>query len=455
MKSKAYKLFHKGTLALSRAEQQGMRIDVTYCKRKKKSLTRKIERLQNKFLKTKLAKDWQQQFKDKTNIYSPLQLSKMLYEVKKLTPVKLTAKEKGSTDDEALKALNLPEINILLEIRKLKKLRDTYLDAFSKEQVDGIIHPSFNLHTVTTFRSSSQNPNFQNIPRRDIEAMNTCRKAILPRPGHQLVEIDYEGIEVKVSCCYHKDPTMLKYINDPKSDMHLDMAKQIFMLDFMDKKIPEHKVIRNATKNGFVFPQFYGDYYANCAKNIACGWCNLSQGKWKKGQGITMPEGNISDHLISVGIKSFQQFTDHIKKIEDSFWNERFPVYKKWKEKLWRDYQRKGYVDMLTGFRCKGVMTKNEVLNRPIQGSAFHCLLWSFIELDKIMRKENWESRLIGQIHDAIVFDIYPNELEHVIETTKYIACEKIRKAWDWIIVPLNVDVEICSVDRPWNEKGK
>jgi DNA polymerase I-like protein with 3'-5' exonuclease and polymerase domains len=98
-------------------------------------------------------------------------------------------------------------------------------------------------------------------------------------------------------------------------------------------------------------------------------------------------------------------------------------------------------------------MKKNDATNYPIQGSAFHCLLWSFIELDRIQREEKWDSRLIGQIHDAIVLDIEPSEMEHVMKTVKRVTCVDLPRKWPWIIVPLDVEAEVCEVDRPWNTK--
>lgn len=449
----AYQLLHDGILVLQRAEQHGMRIDVEYCQKKKKHLTRKINHLQSKFENTNFFKHWQRVYGTKANIDSNWQLAHLLYDVKKIKPTKLTASGKGATDEETLSRIGLPEIDQLLEIRKLKKIRDTYLDAYIREQVNGYLHPSFNLHTVRTYRSSSDHPNFQNVPKRDKEAMKICRQAICPRPGHQLLEIDYSSLEVRISACYHKDPNMINYINDSNSDMHGDMARQIFLLENLSKDIPEHKILRNAAKNGFVFPEFYGDYYGNCAENLACRWGGLPKGKWKKGQGIPMPTGTLSDHLISMGIESYEQFEKHVSQVEEDFWGRRFQVYQRWKDRLWKKYQRLGYVDLLTGFRCKGVMTRNEAINIPIQGSAFHCLLWSFIEIDRIARKENWDSHLVGQIHDAILLDVLPDELERVIEVAKQVACHDLLEAWDWIIVPLEIEADICDVNKPWSEK--
>jgi DNA polymerase I-like protein with 3'-5' exonuclease and polymerase domains len=285
--------------------------------------------------------------------------------------------------------------------------------------------------------------------------MQICRRALVPREGHQLVEIDFSGLEVRIAACYHKDPKMLEYINDPKSDMHRDMAIQIFMLDKFDKT--KHNILRQAAKNGFVFPEFYGDYFGNCAIGMAYTWCKLPQSKWDRGQGITLDGDNftISDHLIAKGISSLDDFTDHIRVIEKDFWENRFPDYAEWKDRWWKIYQKYGYVDLLTGFRCSGVMGKNDSINYPVQGAAFHCNLWTFIELDRIMQKEKWDTRLIGQIHDSIIMDVHPAELPHVIETAKRVAGTDLRNTWPWIIVPLDIDIEYCPIDGNWSEKVK
>lgn len=614
----AYKLIHDGTLALARAEQAGMRIDVEYCEKKKTHLTRKIARIEDNLSKTDLVKQWKKINRQNFNMDSNDQLGKILYDVMGIKPPKETKSGKGSTDEDTLSQIDLPELKDILRIRKLRKVRDTYLDAFVREQVNGWLHPFFNLHTVRTFRSSSSDPNFQNIPKRDKEAMNICRRAIFPREGHQLIEVDFSGLEVSIAACvtkdtlietsegpisilkiirtlrqnkkvyvygfdsnqnklilsqvteggltrrkteiwevkldndkivratpdhkfmmrdgsykqlkdlnpgdslmpfykkkekssygtvyrkvylnngkweefsetynhkvtsikkigyddvyninvekihnyataagviikncYHKDPTMMKYLKDPDSDMHGDMAAQIFCIDDFDKKKhPEHKYLRNATKNSFVFPQFYGDYYANNAQGFCNSWVHLPLGRWKPGTGPDMPGGmKLSDHMISNGIKSYQDFEDHMKKIEKDFWGRRFYVYQKWKDSWVEAYQKKGFFDMYTGFRCSGIMKKNEVINYPVQGAAFHCLLWSFIQLDKIL-VGNYKSRLIGQIHDAVILDVHPDELEEIGYIIKKVTCRDLPEAWKWICVPLSVDADAGTVDGSWN----
>ncbi len=256
----AVKLFHDGALALARAERQGIRIDIDHAEAQDKRLSILIDRLIRKFKKTNFYKHWQHSRGERSlNINSNDQLENYLYKVKKIKPLKRTPSKKGSTDEESLEGLGIPELNDLLRIRKLKKLRDPYLSAFINESVNGFMHPSFNLNMATTYRSSSSNPNFQNIPVRDDEARKIARTCIFPRLGHQLLELDYSGLEVCIAACYHQDPTMIKYIKDPASDMHADMAKQIFFIKDFDKKHKSLKELRYYAKNGFVFPQFYGD----------------------------------------------------------------------------------------------------------------------------------------------------------------------------------------------------
>ena len=449
----AYQLLHDGTLAFARAERQGIRVDLIYAESKEKEMTKKIHRLEHEFKQSDFYKNWKK-YKTDINIYSSKQLGKHLYKDLNLEITKQTKTGQGSTDIDALEQLNIPDVKNIIEIKKLKKIRDTYLAGFIREQVNGYIHPHFNLHTVRTYRSSSNAPNFQNVPKRDEYASAICRGALFPRPGHQLVEIDYGALEVSIAACYHKDPKMIQYLKDGK-DFHADIAKEIFFIDKKDYTKKKYKTYRSAAKNGFTFAEFYGDYYKNCAEALAYKWCQLPKGKrWKAGQGIKWPTGgNISDQLIKHGIKTIDDFIDHIQEMEDDLWKNKFPTYAKWKKKQWPQYQKKGYLDTYTGFRCSGVMKENDVINYPVQGAAFHCMLWSFTQSDKIMLRENWDTKLIGQVHDSMVFDVLPTELDYIIKTVQNITCIELPKVFKWINVPLNVEADIYPVDGSWTKK--
>ena len=459
----AYNLLHEGAIALANAEMQGLRIDIDYVLEQKEKLTQEIVDIEKKFKVTKFYKDWvKSRNGEEPNYNSNFQLKKYLYEVKGFTPAKYTDKgkqelkeqggsDKGSTDEEALKELGIKELQHILRIRKLKKIRDTYLENIEKETVRGYLHPMYNLHTTRTYRSSSSRINSQNMPSRDPESMKIVRSAIYPRPGHQLMEVDYKSLEVSISACIHQDPTMLKYLREG-GDMHKDIGGEIFKIE-IDKSTKWGSTLRKATKNGFVFPQFYGDYFGNNAIHL-CQWIDLPKNKrFRPGQGIQLEEGTIADHLRENGIKTFQDFVDYLEDMQDDLWGNRFPVYAKWKEDIWKFYKDNGYIESPTGFRFIGAMRKNDTTNYPIQASAFHVLLRSFIELDGIQQQEGWDTKLIGQIHDSIIIDTLPSERDYIIEKVKEVTTKKVPKEWSWIITPLTVEFEICPVDGSWAEK--
>lgn len=365
--TEAYNLLHEGLCVLSHIEQQGIRVDTDYIVKKKLEISEEIKQLEKQIYESGFYREWSRTVKKgKINIYSGQQLSAYLYKTKGLKIHKETATGQGSTDEETLRKLGIPELDLLLRIKKLKKIKDTYLKSFEREAEDGQLHPFFNLHTVRSFRSSSDRPNFQNIPARDQESVDIVRRAIYPRKGHQLLEVDYGQLEVRIAASYCKDERLIHDIL--KGDMHRDMAMEIFKIDKFDPAIEGHSTLRKATKNGFVFPQFYGDYYENCAEHLACVWGKLPKSRWEPGMGVPVNGAFLSDHLISKGIRTYKSFVNHIHKIETDFWEKRYFAYNKWRETTWKRYQRKGYVSSKTGFVYKGLMKRNDVLNYPIQG---------------------------------------------------------------------------------------
>lgn len=450
--SRAYDLFHQGTLDLFRGEQHGLRVDEDLLFIQKNKVGDEIKRLEDEFYSTAFFRHWNHFSSGNININSNDQLANFLYKGKSIEPLRFTDKGKGATDEEALQMLNIPELNTLLKIRKLKKIKETYLEGYDREQVRGILHPFFNLHNVTTYRSSSDSPNFQNIPKRDEEAKKIIRSVLFARPGNLLMEVDFSGLEVSIAACYHKDPVMIDYLVH-KKDMHGDMARQIFCLSEFDKHVKEYAKLRYTAKNGFVFSQFYGDYYKNNAYRI-CQIIELPTiRRWKGTEGVKLPDGTpISQHLAANKIKGFDDFCEHLKFIEKDFWGNRFRVYGRWKEKWWNEYLINGYVESFTGFRFNGVMRKNEVINYPVQGAAFHCLLWSYSRLNRIIKKKKYQSRIIGQIHDAMVIDVVPEELMELSRDIKLITTRELAETWDWINVPLDIEAEISKPGGSWAE---
>lgn len=438
--TEGYQLLHEGILALADAEEYGMNIDINYCKKKRTHLTRRIERAEKKIEEYEEVKFWKKKYGSKFKIGSDQQLGDILFndfghEAKIFTNDKKT---RPSTSQEALEQLNVPFVKDYVEIKRLKKTRDTYLENYIKESVSGILRPFFHLHTVRTYRGSASQINFQNQPVRIPEIKKLVRSAVIPRPGFMIGEIDFSGIEVRIAACYHNDPNMIKEIIDPARDMHRDMAQECYLLGDNEWT----KETRYCGKNKFVFPQFYGDYYGNNARDL---WASILQLNLETRQGTP-----LKIHLKKKNIKTYKQFEKHIQKVEKDFWTRRFKVYGEWKNTHWKEYLKKGYVDIKTGFRCAGLMSRNDAINYPIQGAAFHCLLWSLIQLNRWLKENNMLSKIIGQIHDSLVMEIHPDEANVVLATAKYIMTEAIRKYWDWIIVPLDIEVELTPVNGSW-----
>jgi len=450
MTKSAYDLFHEGTLAFARAERAGLRIDVEYCKKEKDKLTKKINHLKEKVEQSKLGRHWKHVYGAKYNFNSNYQVAHLLYDIKKIKPAKTTASGRGATDEEALSALGIPELDAIIRVRKLMKVRDTYLDAYMREQVNGVIHPSFNLHLVRTFRSSSDSPNFQNIPKRDEQARRVTRGAIFPRKGYQFAGMDFSGIEVRMACVYTEDPQLIH--DTIKGDMHRDMAIELYMLDSLDKHHKGEGNLRQGGKSGFVFPQFYGDYYGNCAPNLL-KWAAKAYLKDDTPALVHLERKGLIKLNRAGEVKNGDKFMGHVKKVEDYFWNIRYKKYTRWKNRVWKDYQRRGYVDMFTGFRCSGLMNKKDVTNYPFQGTAFHCLLKVFIELDRLAYSKNWDSFPVFQVHDDVTLDVNPAEFDMVTHEMHRIATKELLQQWEWINIPLEVEMDKGEVDQSLAEK--
>ena len=435
----AYRLQHDGALALSEVEANGMRIDVPRLDRTILKVGRRIDRLTERLKGDEVWKTWRRVYGAKASIGSRYQLGKVLFgEMGLKSAGRTKVKKQPQVNEETLARLGIPFVDRFLEVEKLKKFKVTYLEGIRREVVDDLLRPSFNLHLVRTYRSSSDSPNFQNIPIRDKVIGKLIRSCFIPRDGHTLVEIDYSGIEVKVAACYHGDPAMLEYIADPARDMHRDMAAECYMVEPEDVS----KDMRFYAKNQFVFPEFYGDYYVNCARNL---WNVIGSA------GLETESGHsVEDVLLMQGVTDQEAFEDHIKEVERDFWEDRFPVYAEWKDKWYAKYQRAGYFRTLTGFVCQGVMGRNDVINYPVQGSAFHCLLFGLTRLVREIRRQKMGAKVVGQIHDSIVADVPDGEVEEYIGLARRVMVGELKAAWDWIVVPLDVDVEISSTN--WHE---
>lgn len=447
-----YQLLHDGAIELARVEANGIRVDMEKLERTKLNLTKKIRYIQTELEKDKIWKVWRRRFGSKANLTSHKQLADVLHIDLQYDMEDTTESGNIATDEKALKKVDDPFVEDLLRLYQYKKALGTFLKGIEQEVVDGFLHPVFNLHTVVTYRSSSDSPNFQNFPVRIKEISKIIRSLFFARPKSLLLENDFKGIEVGVSACYHKDPNFISYITSAGKDMHRDMAAQIYCLDPSEVS----KDARYGAKNKFVFPQFYGDFYIACAKNL---WEWIDKGK------LTTPDGKcLYKHLKEQGITKLGAcdieeepepgtFEKHLKEVEQDFWNVRFQKYGQWRKKWFSSYLEKGYFDLYTGFRIHGNFKRNQVTNFPIQGSAFHCLLWSLIQINRRLRKYKMKTLVVGQIHDSLISDVREDELKDYLELVEEVTTVELRKHYNWLIVPLEIEYEISPRGESWFDK--
>jgi DNA polymerase-1 len=439
-------------------------MDVPYLDKTIEETSQKIIDLEKNLKQSDVSRKWRKMFGSKMNFGSSKQLGKVLFEGMGYESQEFTKSGLYSTTETNLASVKDPFIVDYLEIKKLKHMNSTYLKGVRKEIIDGYLHPFFNLNRAITYRSSSDSPNFQNIPIRDPILGKMIRSAFIARPGRRLVEIDYGGIEVAIAACYHKDPALIEYLLDPTKDMHRDQATECYLLpdseminpiDSADKK--RIKMIRYCGKNKFVFPQFYGSRYFNCAKEL---WNAIDEMK------LTLRDGSsIKNHLRKKGITELGEcnpdekpikgtYEHYIMEVENSFWYDKFFVYSDWKKKWVEKTRKNGYFLTKTGFICKGFMRRNEIINYPVQGSAFHCLLQSLIWLvDTELTKRKMKTLIIGQIHDSIMGDVPDEELSEFLLLANQIMTEKLPEFWKWVVIPLKVEAEVSPVNGNWAEK--
>jgi len=433
----------QGVRTLSDVSNFGIRIDEEYLQTQLRRTRRKMHRARREVMASKGVHKWKKRYGDDMNLDSGPQLTVILFKELGVKPVDHTKKGNPRVDAASLQVL-AKEVPFLADLLKMRKHQKSiqYLVQIEREMVDGFIHPHFPLNFVRTYRSSASNPSFQNMPIRDKEQGRTIRRCFIPRKGRQFLESDYDGAEVRVATCYHHDPLMLDYIKDPTKDLHRDEAANCYILPLEEMTSD----IRYCGKNKFVFPQFYGSYYEDCAPEL---WNAIELMDLKSKSGVPLKK-----HLMKKGIRNLIDFTKHIAKVEANFWR-RFRVYDQWRRDWYAQYLKRGFIEGKTGFRCSNLMSRNDCINYPVQGAAFHCLLWSLIHIHAGLRSRGLPRCIVGQIHDSIVMDVRPRHIPEIVGILEQVMTEDIRKAWSWIITPLEIEVELSPPGESWHAKEK
>lgn len=319
------------------------------------------------------------------NINSPQQLSRVLFDTLKLTPVKKT-KTGYSTDTEVLQTLSTehPLPKEILEYRTLTKLKGTYIDVLPTliNPLTGRIHASFNQMVVATGRLSSSDPNLQNIPIRGEEGMK-IREAFVPEKGHILISSDYSQIELRVLAHISRDQVLIDtFLRD--DDIHTRVAQEVF--GTQDGGV-SHEMRRTAKVINFGI--IYGMSSFGLAKEL----------------GISQRE---AQNYIDDYFEKYQGVKAYIKNIQE-------------------EAREKGFVQTLFGrIRYIPEIRNNDnnirqlgeraAMNTPIQGTAADIIKMAMVNIHRIIREKGFSSSLIMQIHDELVFEV-PLEEADVMET--------------------------------------
>ncbi len=332
------------------------------------------------------------------NIASPKQVGEVLFDKMKI-PYRWRKTSSGqySTDVEKLNELaeNHDIVKDILNFRKYAKLKSTYVDALPQmiNPKTGRVHTNFNQARAATGRLSSENPNLQNIPIKD-EAGREIRKAFEPRDkDHILLAADYSQIELRLIAEISKDENMLEAFIQG-NDFHRATAAKIYDVPY-DEVTPEQR--RNAKTVNFSIT--YG-----------AGATNLSR---------------------QLGIKR-SEATELIKQ-----YFQQFSGLKNYMDETVAFARENGYVKTLLGRKrfLRDINSRNGLIrsnaermaiNTPIQGTAADMIKIAMINIHKAFKEKAFKSRMLLQVHDELVFDVYKPELAEVTEVVEKLMREAI-----------------------------
>ena len=344
------------------------------------------------------------------NIASPKQVGEILFD-KMQIPYRWKKTKSGqySTNEEKLSELAQEHAYVqeILDFRKLSKLKSTYVDALPKliNSKTGRVHSSFNQARAATGRLSSENPNLQNIPIRD-EAGREIRKAFIPRDeNYILLAADYSQIELRLIAEIANEKAMLEAFQ-AGHDIHRATAAKVYGVS-LEEVTSEQR--RNAKTVNFSI--IYGAGATNLSKQL-----------------------NIKRKDAKILIDNyFAQYQD----------------LKKYMDETVEQCRENGYVTTLMGRRreLRDINSRNALartnaervaINTPIQGSAADMIKVAMIQIHQALKQGNFKTKMIMQVHDELVFDVYKPELE----TVKPIIEKMMKNAIPNLQVPILVGMD-------------
>jgi DNA polymerase-1 len=385
---------------LTRMEQTGIRIEPLQLKALSERLDAEIQRLTGEIHEL-AGKPF--------NINSPVQLGKILFEELNLpAPVKYGKGKTISTAADVLEGLAAEHeiARKVLEYRQLTKLKGTYIDALPQliDPRTGRLHTTFNQAGAATGRLSSSNPNLQNIPIRT-ELGREIRAAFVPRQGWKLVVADYSQIELRLLAHMSHDPVLVAAFRNGE-DIHTRTAAEVFRVPPL-MVTPEMRRNAKAVNFGIV----YGQTPFGLAASL----------------GIERKEAEEY-------IKTYFELHAGVRK----FIQETIAEVRKTGFAVTLFGRKRPIPDMHSKNPNARSFAERTAVNTPLQGTAADLIKLAMIRIDAILDRERLETKMLLQVHDELLFEAPPSEVEKVSQIVKH-EMESVRK----LDVPLVVDVGI------------
>jgi len=319
------------------------------------------------------------------NIASPSQVGEVLFERLKLDPkAKRTKKGGYSTTEEILDKYRdaHPLVGLILDIRGLRKLLTTYVDALPAlvNPATGKIHTTYNQTVTATGRISSANPNLQNIPVRSDDGRE-IRRAFIADKGDLFLSADYSQIELRLIADISGDKDMIgAFISD--TDIHQSTAAKIYHVG-LDEVTPQQ---RNRAKTAN-----FGIIYGISAFGLS--------------QRLHMPRSEAKE-LIDGYFRTYPHIKEYIAESIERAREDGYVTTIMGRKRMLPDINSRNAV-------VRGYAERNAV-NAPIQGSAADIIKVAMVRVSRDFAKAGLKSKMIMQVHDELIFNVVPEELEIV-----------------------------------------
>jgi DNA polymerase-1 len=347
---------------------------------------------------------------DEFNLESPKQIQQILFSEEGfgLEPKKKTAKGQPSTNEEALKLLDHPLVDLILSYRTLTKLNSTYLEALPKKinRRTGRLHTSYHQAVTATGRLSSSKPNFQNIPIRTEQGAQ-IRSAFIANEGSVILAADYSQIELRIMAHISEDKNLIKAFNN-NEDVHRSTASQVF-----DTEISKVTKDQRRKAKAINFGLIYGMSAFGLAKQI-----DVSRTEAKQ-----YIDGYFENYP---GVLQFMNETKEMAKSQ-------------------------GYVETVLGRRLylPQINSKNKMLqqhalrtaiNAPMQGSSADIIKKAMLDIQAWIDREDYEIKMFMQVHDELVFELKAEKANEYANSIKLMMSNALK-----LHIPLEVDIGIGS----------